>query len=65
MDQCKPIQRQEKVAVVVVLKKNIDAVVVHSEKTAIDCIELRGVALRWFVRRGAEKTQYMRSQQAG
>ncbi|TFK38253.1 condensin complex subunit SMC1 [Crucibulum laeve] len=38
-DLCKPIQRKYEVAVSTVLGRNIDAIVVDEEKTAIDCIE--------------------------
>ena len=41
IDLCKPTQRKYEVAVSVVLGRNIDAVVVDEEKTAIDCIEVR------------------------
>ncbi|EDR03647.1 condensin complex subunit SMC1 [Laccaria bicolor S238N-H82] len=39
VDLCKPIQRKYEAAVSVVLGRNIDAIVVDEEKTAIDCIE--------------------------
>ncbi|KAH7103427.1 condensin complex subunit SMC1 [Auriculariales sp. MPI-PUGE-AT-0066] len=39
VDLCKPTQRKFEVAVGVVLGRNIDAVVVDTEKTAIECIE--------------------------
>ncbi|KAK7467271.1 Structural maintenance of chromosomes protein 1 [Stygiomarasmius scandens] len=39
IDLCKPAQRKYETAVAVVLGRNIDAVVVDEEKTAIDCIE--------------------------
>ncbi|THU82274.1 condensin complex subunit SMC1 [Dendrothele bispora CBS 962.96] len=39
IDLCKPAQRKYETAVSVVLGRNIDAVVVDEEKTAIDCIE--------------------------
>ncbi|KAH9924069.1 condensin complex subunit SMC1 [Fomitopsis serialis] len=39
IDLCKPTQRKYETAVSVVLGRNIDAVVVDEEKTAIDCIE--------------------------
>jgi len=39
MDLFKPIQRKYETAVAVVLGRNIDAIVVDEEKTAIDCIE--------------------------
>ncbi|KAG7094864.1 hypothetical protein E1B28_005672 [Marasmius oreades] len=39
VDLCKPSQRKYETAVSVVLGRNIDAVVVDEEKTAIDCIE--------------------------
>jgi len=38
---CKPIQRKYETSVSVVLGRNIDAIVVDEEKTAIDCIEVR------------------------
>ena len=40
VDLCKPIQRKYETAVSVVLGRNIDAIVVDEEKTAIDCIEV-------------------------
>ncbi|EKM57692.1 uncharacterized protein PHACADRAFT_206572 [Phanerochaete carnosa HHB-10118-sp] len=39
VDLCKPTQRKYELAVSTVLGRNIDAVVVDEEKTAIDCIE--------------------------
>ncbi|KZT07028.1 cohesin complex subunit psm1 [Laetiporus sulphureus 93-53] len=39
IDLCKPTQRKYETAVSVVLGRNIDAIVVDEEKTAIDCIE--------------------------
>ncbi|KAH0579770.1 hypothetical protein H2248_002607 [Termitomyces sp. 'cryptogamus'] len=39
VDLCKPIARKYETAMSVVLGRNIDAVVVDEEKTAIDCIE--------------------------
>lgn len=39
VDLCKPTQRKYETAVAVVLGRNIDAIVVDEEKTAIDCIE--------------------------
>jgi chromosome segregation ATPase len=39
VDLCKPTQRKYELAVAVVLGRNMDAVVVDEEKTAIDCIE--------------------------
>ncbi|KAF6764433.1 cohesin complex subunit psm1 [Ephemerocybe angulata] len=39
VDLCKPIQRKYETAVSVILGRNIDAIVVDEEKTAIDCIE--------------------------
>lgn len=41
VDLCKPTQRKYETAVATVLGRNIDAVVVDEEKTAIDCIEVR------------------------
>jgi hypothetical protein len=40
VDLCKPTQRKYETAVSVILGRNIDAVVVDEEKTAIDCIEV-------------------------
>ncbi|KAH9053337.1 cohesin complex subunit psm1 [Lactarius vividus] len=39
VDLCKPTQRKYETAISVVLGRNIDAVVVDEERTAIDCIE--------------------------
>ncbi|KDQ14832.1 hypothetical protein BOTBODRAFT_187573 [Botryobasidium botryosum FD-172 SS1] len=39
IDLCKPTQRKYEAAISVILGRNIDAVVVDNEKTAIDCIE--------------------------
>lgn len=39
VDLCKPTQRKYETAVAVVLGRNIDAIAVDEEKTAIDCIE--------------------------
>jgi hypothetical protein len=41
VDLCKPTQRKYETAVSVILGRNIDAVVVDEEKTAIDCIEVK------------------------
>ncbi len=41
VDLCKPTQRKYETAVATVLGRNIDAIVVDEEKTAIDCIEVR------------------------
>lgn len=40
VDLCKPTQRKYETAVSVILGRNIDAVVVDQEKTAIECIEV-------------------------
>ena len=40
VDLCKPTQRKYELAVSVILGRNMDAVVVDEEKTAIDCIEV-------------------------
>jgi structural maintenance of chromosome 1 len=40
VDLCKPTTRKFEAAISVVLGRNIDAVVVDEEKTAIDCIEV-------------------------
>ncbi|KDR79797.1 hypothetical protein GALMADRAFT_241878 [Galerina marginata CBS 339.88] len=39
VDLCKPSQRKYETAISVILGRNIDAIVVDEEKTAIDCIE--------------------------
>lgn len=53
-------------AVSVVLGRNIDAVVVDTEKTAIDCIEVRGSGQLLFVLTGLKTSlQYLRNQRAG
>ena len=41
IDLCKPTQRKYETAVEVVLGRNVDAIVVDEEKTAIDCIEVK------------------------
>ena len=47
-----------------ILGRNMDAIVVDEEKTAIDCIEVRDLySLRHQTKRGC--TQYMRNQRAG
>jgi structural maintenance of chromosome 1 len=43
VDLCKPIQRKHETAVGVILGRNIDAIVVDEEKTAIDCIEVTAI----------------------
>ena len=48
VDLCKPTQRKYESAISVILGRNIDAVVVDEERTAIDCIEVR-LILRWLV----------------
>jgi structural maintenance of chromosome 1 len=40
IDLCEPTQRKYETAVSVILGRNIDALVVDLEKTAIDCIEV-------------------------
>lgn len=45
VDLCKPTQRKYELAVAVILGRNMDAVVVDEEKTAIDCIEVSGLCL--------------------
>lgn len=39
IDLCKPIEKRFETAVTTVLGRNIDSIVVDTEKTAIDCIE--------------------------
>ena len=39
LDLCKPVKREYDVAVSVVLGRNIDAIVVDDQKTALDCIQ--------------------------
>lgn len=41
IDLCKPTQQKYGVAVTTVLGRNIDSIVVDTEKTAISCIEVR------------------------
>lgn len=41
VDLCKPTAKKYETAISVVLGRNIDAIVVDEEKTAIDCIEVR------------------------
>lgn len=41
IDLCKPTAHKYEVAVMTVLGRNIDSVIVDKEKTAIDCIEVR------------------------
>jgi chromosome segregation ATPase len=43
IDLCQPTQRKYETAVSVILGRNIDALVVDHEKTAIDCIEVGGI----------------------
>lgn len=45
VDLCKPTQRKYETAISVILGRNIDAVVVDEERTAIDCIEVRHLSL--------------------
>ena len=47
VDLCKPTQRKYETAVSVILGRNIDAVVVDEEKTAIECIEVRNIGFLW------------------
>ena len=46
VDLCKPTQRKYETAISVILGRNIDAVVVDEERTAIDCIEVRASPFR-------------------
>ena len=48
VDLCKPTQRKYETAISVILGRNIDAVVVDEERTAIDCIEVRYHSLGLF-----------------
>ena len=48
VDLCKPTQRKYETAVATVLGRNIDAVVVDEEKTAIDCIEVYLLAVSFY-----------------
>ena len=50
VDLCKPIQRKYETAVSVVLGRNIDAIVVDEEKTAIDCIEVISFFYFWQIK---------------
>ena len=53
IDLCKPTQRKYETAVEVVWGRNVDAIVVDEEKTAIDCIEVTKKSLSclfdWFI----------------
>ena len=40
VDLCKPTAKKYEIAISVVLGRNIDAIVVDEERTAIDCIEV-------------------------
>ena len=40
VDLCKPTAKKYEIAISVVLGRNIDAIVVNEERTAIDCIEV-------------------------
>jgi structural maintenance of chromosome 1 len=44
-DLCKPTAKKYETAISVVLGRNIDAIVVDEEKTAIDCIEVFHILL--------------------
>ena len=46
VDLCKPTQRKYESAISVILGRNIDAVVVDEERTAIDCIEVPFLSLQ-------------------
>lgn len=48
VDLCKPTQRKYESAISVILGRNIDAVVVDEERTAIDCIEVPFILLSHF-----------------
>lgn len=39
VDLCKPTQKKYEIAIMTILGRNIDSVVVDNEKTAISCIE--------------------------
>lgn len=39
VDLCKPTQRKYETAVSVILGRNLDAIVVDEERTAVECIE--------------------------
>ena len=61
---CKPTQRKYETAVSVVLGRNIDAVVVDEEKTAIECIEV-GPAHSFIPISTHPILKYLRTQRAG
>ena len=63
MDLCKPSQRKFETAVSVVLGRNLEAIVVDEERTAIDCIEVRH--LSFYLMFLLTSLQYMRNQRAG
>jgi structural maintenance of chromosome 1 len=49
VDLCKPTQRKYETAVSVILGRNIDAVIVDEEKTAIECIDVRFSITLFFI----------------
>lgn len=65
VDLCKPTQRKYETAVSVILGRNIDAVVVDQEKTAIECIEVRDLFILMLLGYTDSDYQYMRNQRAG
>jgi len=40
LDLCKPIQRKYDIAVSIILGRNLDAIIVDDQKTAIECIQV-------------------------
>lgn len=50
VDLCKPVTRKYDTAVMTVLGRNIDAVVVEHEKVAIDCIEVSNASAHRYTR---------------
>jgi len=56
VDLCKPSARKYDLAVSVVLGRNIDAIVVDTEKTCIECIEVRTVFLTFYCTDGMSST---------
>ena len=64
VDLCKPTQRKYESAVSVILGRNIDAVVVDEEKTAIECIEV-GFMYPRILMSTHPIFKYLRTQRAG
>lgn len=64
VDLCTPTARKYEMAVSVVLGRNIDAIVVETEKVAIECIEVSSLD-KMYENKTLTVVQYMRTQRAG